>query len=145
MIEGRTTVHILAECGAILPVVEGNGGLLADLPLGADADDVGELVKRMLVIALAVRCKNRMPLIADGAQIPCRHAEIRRKLFSDLQVERLVDRRDVIFFEDDARRLDEVADDIAQRSARQLVAGFSFRYDLIKKSKILIAHLAHIG
>jgi len=48
-------VHILAECGAILPVVEGNGGLLADLPLGADADDVGELVKRMLVIALDPR------------------------------------------------------------------------------------------
>ena len=126
MIEGRVAVHIFAERGAVLPVVEGNGGLLADLPLGADADDIRELVERMLIVARAVRSENRMALIADGAQIPCRHAEIRRKLFSDLQVERLVERRDIVLFKDDARRLDEVADNIAQRSARQLVAGFRF-------------------
>ena len=110
MIELRAAVHILGERRAVLPIVEGDGSLLADLPLRADADDTGELAELARLVARTVCRKHRVVLVTDGAQVPCRHAEIRRKLLLYLQVERLVERRDIVLFEDDARRLNQITD-----------------------------------
>ena len=65
-----------------------------------------------------------MRVIADRAQIPSGDAEIRREFVTRLHIERLLERRDLIGFKDGSRRLDDIADDLAQSGARRIGAVF---------------------
>ena len=66
-----------------------------------------------------------MRVIADRAQIPSGDAEIRREFVTRLHIERLLERRDLVGFKDGARRLDDIANDLAQSDARRRSAVFN--------------------
>ena len=118
MLIARVTVHIAPEVRTVLPVVHGEGRPVAETVPGADADNVGERVEGGNVISAAVSGQIIMPVVVNGAQVPGGDAEIRRKFVARLHVEGLPQRRDLILFEDGARRLDDIANDLAKSDAR---------------------------
>ena len=77
MLVARVAVHVLAEVGRVHAVVEGKRGVLRELPLRADADNIRERVEGADIVRRAVRREEAMRVIADRAQIPSGDAEIR--------------------------------------------------------------------
>ena len=86
---------------------------------------IRERIEGADIISRAVRRKEAMRVIADRAQIPSGDAEIRREFMTCLHIERLLERRDLVSFKDGARRLDDIADDLAQTDARRIGAVFN--------------------